>query len=137
MEFWDTNRLSNLDQTKWLSTKKKKKERTCRTVNFAVPADHKVKLKEIENEMSTEAFLKNWKILWNMKVTVILIVIGSFGTVTKGMTQGQADLEISGLMESNPNYSIVEIEKTGDLKGLAFTQTRVKNNQLKLVWNNS
>ena len=29
--------------------KKKKRERTCRIVDFAVPADHRVKLKEREN----------------------------------------------------------------------------------------
>ena len=32
------------------------------------------------------------KKLWNMKVTIIPIVIGAFGTVTKGLVKGLEDL---------------------------------------------
>ena len=35
-----------------------------------------------------------------MKVTIILIVIGSFGTVTKGLLKGLEDLEVGGQMET-------------------------------------
>ena len=35
-----------------------------------------------------------------MKVTVILIVIGAFGTVTKRLVQGLEDLEIRGWVET-------------------------------------
>ena len=35
-----------------------------------------------------------------MKVTVIPIVIGALGTVTKGLLQGLEDLEITGRMET-------------------------------------
>ena len=35
-----------------------------------------------------------------MKVTVILIVIGAFGTVTKGLLKGLDDLEIEGQVET-------------------------------------
>ena len=31
-----------------------------------------------------------------MKVTIIPIVIGAFGTVTKGLLKGQEDLEVGG-----------------------------------------
>ena len=34
------------------------------------------------------------KKLWNMKVTIILIVIGAIGTVTERLVQGLEDLEI-------------------------------------------
>ena len=40
------------------------------------------------------------KMLWNMKMTIIPIVIGAMGTVTKGLIQGVEDLEISGLVEN-------------------------------------
>ena len=36
------------------------------------------------------------KKLWIMKVTIIPIVIGSFGMVTKGFLKGLKDLEFSG-----------------------------------------
>ena len=34
--------------------------------------------------------------LWNMKVTIIPIVIGAFGTVTKGLLKALEDLEVGG-----------------------------------------
>ena len=70
-----------------------KKKRTCKIVDFTVPADHRIKLKK---RISTSTLLGNWKKLWNMKVTIIPIVIGAFGTVTKGLLKGLEDLEISG-----------------------------------------
>ena len=60
-----------------------KKKRTCKIVDFAVPADHRVKLKECEK---TDKYLdldRELKKLWNMKVTIVPIVVGAFGTVTK------------------------------------------------------
>ena len=45
LQFWDTNGLSNLSQTTRPSDSQQKK-RTCKIVDFAVPADHRVKLKE-------------------------------------------------------------------------------------------
>ena len=68
-----------------------KKKRSCRIVDFAVPADHRIKLKESEKTL-----LENWK-LWNVKVMVIPIVIGSLGIVTKGLMQG---VEIGGRVET-------------------------------------
>ena len=40
------------------------------------------------------------KTLWNMKVPVIPIVIGAFGTATKGLLKGLVDLEIRGWVET-------------------------------------
>ena len=62
---------------------KKKKKRTCRMVDFAVQADLRVKLNESKKrdkypDLASE--LKKKK-LWNMKFTVIPIVIGGLGTV--------------------------------------------------------
>ena len=40
------------------------------------------------------------KKLWNMQVTFIPIVIGAFGTVTKGLLKGLEDLEVGGRVET-------------------------------------
>ena len=37
---------------------------------------------------------------WNMKVTIIPIVIGALGAITKGLVKGLEDLEITGQMET-------------------------------------
>ena len=69
-------------------------------MDFAVPADHRIKLKEYEKKISTLTFLVNWKKLWNMKVILIPIVIGAFVTVTKGLLKGLEDFEDGGRMET-------------------------------------
>ena len=77
-----------------------KKKRTCWIVDFAVPADHRVKLKE--NQKKDKYFDLDWELkkLWNMKKTVILIVIGALGTVGKGLIRGLEDLGIRGRVET-------------------------------------
>ena len=46
----------------------------------------------MKREISSSSLLGVVKKLWNMKVTIILIVIGAFGTVTKGLLKGLEDL---------------------------------------------
>ena len=58
--------------------------RTCKIVDFAVPSDHRIKLKESEKRDKYLDLARQLKKLWNMKVTIISIVFGDFGTVTKG-----------------------------------------------------
>ena len=62
-------------------TKIKKKKKTCKIVDFAVLADHKIKLPECEKKDKYLDFPREWKNLWNIQVTIIPIVIGAFGTV--------------------------------------------------------
>ena len=78
-------------------------------MDFAVSADYRVKLEENEK---TDKYLHpslELKKLWNMKVTVIPIVIGAIGTVTKRLIKGLEYLEIRGWVEIIQNYSITEI----------------------------
>ena len=77
-----------------------KKKRTCKIVDFAVPADHRMNLKECEKRDKYLDFARELKKLWNMLVTIISIVIGAFGTVTKGLLKGLDDLEVGGRVET-------------------------------------
>ena len=77
-----------------------KKKRNLRIVDFAVPADHRIKLKEIEKGDIYQVLARELKNLWNMKVTVILIVIGALWTTTNGLLKGPEDLEIRGQVET-------------------------------------
>ena len=52
-------------------------------MDFDVLADHRIKLKECEKKDKYFDFAKELKKLWNMKVTIVLIVVGAFGTITK------------------------------------------------------
>ena len=68
-------------------------------VDLVVPADHRLKLKEIEKRNKLIDFTRELKNLWNMKVTVMPIVIGALVTVAKGLVQVLEDLEIRGWVE--------------------------------------
>ena len=49
------------------------------------------------------------KILGNMRVTIIPIVIGAFGTVTKGLLKGLEELEFGGLVEIVKTTALLRI----------------------------
>ena len=55
---------------------------------------------ESENKDKYLDLARELKKLWNMKVTVIPIVIGAFGTVTKGLVKGLKDLKIRERVET-------------------------------------
>ena len=63
-------------------------------MDFAVPADYWIKLKENEKKDKCLNLTRELKKLLRMNVTIILIVIGAFGRVTKGLLKGLEDLEI-------------------------------------------
>ena len=65
-------------------------------MDFAVPADHRVKLKESKKRDKYLHLAMELKKLWNMKLTVIPIVTGALGTVTKELVKKLEDLEIRG-----------------------------------------
>ena len=118
--------------------KKKKKMRICKIVDFAEPADHRTKLKECKKKDKYLDLARELKKIWNVKVTIISIVIGAFDTVTKGLSKGLKDLEAGGRVETTQNYGIIKngqnTEKSPeDVRRLAVSQTPVKNHQLKLM----
>ena len=82
------------------------------------------------------------KKLWNMKLTIIPIVIGALGTVTKGLVKGLEDMEIMGRVETIQNKALLRsarilrivLEICGDLLSLKFqwkpsAKANVKNFQ--------
>ena len=115
------------------------RKRICKIVDFAAPADHRINLKESEKKDKYLDLARELKKLWNMKVTIVPIVIGAFDTVTKGFLKGLEDLEVSGWVETIQTDSIAEDGQNtetspGDLRRLAVIQTPVKNHQLILMW---
>ena len=73
-----------------------------------------------------------------MKVTIIPIMIGAFGRVTKGLLKGLEELDVGGRVETIKEKIIENSENTekssGDLRRLAVTQTPVKEHHLTLIW---
>ena len=50
MGLWHTDGSPNLGQKTRPNNNQQKKQRNCKIVDFAVPADHKIKLKECEKK---------------------------------------------------------------------------------------
>ena len=98
----------------------------CKIVDFAVPADPRINLKESEKKDKYLDFAREIKKLWNMKVTIVPIVIGAFGTVNKGLLKGLEDLEIGGGVETIQTTALLrtvriltrDLETWGDLLSL-------------------
>ena len=82
-------------------------------MNFAVPANNRVKLKEIQKRdkhLDLARELEKIK-LWSIKVTVIPIVISAFCIVIKELVQGRKDLEIRGLVETIQTTAILRLAR--------------------------
>ena len=84
MAFWHTHGSPNLGQ-KTRPNNNQQKRRTCKIVDFADPAYHWIKLKECEKKDKYLDLARELKKQWNMQVPIKPIVIGAFGTVTKGL----------------------------------------------------
>ena len=118
MGLWYTNGLPNLGQkTRPYSNQQKKK--ICKIVDFAVPADYRIKLKECEKRDKYLDLVRESKKLWNMKVTIIPIVIGAFGTVTKELLKGREDLEVGGRVETIQTTALLKTASM--LRGVLVT----------------
>ena len=92
------------DSLQWKKTgplkNKQKKKRICKIFDFAVPADHRINLKESEKNDKFLDLARELKKLKKMKVTIVPIVIGALGTITKGLLKGLEDLDFGGRVET-------------------------------------
>ena len=79
--FWYPNGSPNLGEKTGPFNNKKK--RTCRIVDFTVPADDKLTLKVSEKIDKYVYIAGELKKLWNIKVTIIPIVIGALVQLQK------------------------------------------------------
>ena len=78
---------------------------------LAVPADHRIKLKEREQKDKYLDFARELKKLWNIRVTIIPIVIGAFGTVTKGLLKGLKNLEVGRRVETIETTTLLRTDR--------------------------
>ena len=64
-----------------------------------------------------------------MKVTIIPIVIGAFGTVTKGLLKGLEDLEVGGRVETIVENGQNTEKNSGDFSEKPSAHADVKNSK--------
>ena len=82
-----------------------KKKRICYLAVFVVPVDHRMKIKESEKIDKYWDLAWGLKKLWNMKVTVIPIVVGALG---KSPKVWKKEIGNQRKNQDHPNYSSVK-----------------------------
>ena len=57
-------------------------------------------LKNVKRRIGTSTLLRNCTKLWNMKETIVLIIISAYCSVSKGLIKGLEDLEVGEWVET-------------------------------------
>ena len=79
-----------------------KKERICKVIDFAVPGDSRIKEKEKDNIEKYQDLGRELQKIWNVKVKIIPLAVGSLGAIPKqfgnrlkqiGITVGTAQVQ--------------------------------------------
>ena len=130
---WHTHGSPNLSLKTRPNNDQQQKKRNFKIVGFAVLADNRIKLKECENKDKYLDLATALKKLWNMQVTIIPLIIGAFGTVTKGLLKGLEDLEVGGRVETIQTTALLRtvrilrrvLETWGDLLSLRLQRKTI------------
>ena len=129
--FWDPNGSPRRSQLVWNNEKKRS------YLEYStVPAEYRQQVKEGEKFDQFLNFAIGLKKVWDMKVTVIPIIVGALGTVPKNLKRRLGrDLWNYG---DCPDHSITTIswvipKNPGGLRRLTFTQTHVNGSKLEPI----
>ena len=60
-----------------------KKERSCKIIDFAVPGDSRIEEKEKDKIEKYQDLGRELQKIWNVKVKIIPLVVGSLGVIPK------------------------------------------------------
>ena len=102
---WYTNGSPNLGP-KTRSYNNQQKKKICKIVDFAVPADYRIKLKECEKRD------KYLELARELKKTMEHEGYNyTFGTVTKGLLRGLEDLEVGDQVETIQTTALLKMAR--------------------------
>jgi hypothetical protein len=86
---------------------KNKKEKTCTLIDVAIPADRNVVQKKAEKKLKYESLCIEIQRMWNLKCTIIPVITGATGIVTRSLRKN---------LEAVPGrHSIDSLQKTAVL----------------------
>jgi hypothetical protein len=84
-----------------------KDEKTCTLIDVAIPADRNVVQKEAEKKLKYKSLCIEIQLLWNLKCTIIPVITGATGIVTRSL--------IKNLEAVAGKHSIDSLQKTAIL----------------------
>jgi len=86
---------------------KNKKEKICKLIDVAIPADRNVVQKEAEKKLKYKRLCIEIQRMWSLKCTIISLITGATGIVTRSLTKN---------LETVPGkHSIDSLQKTAIL----------------------
>ena len=86
---------------------KNKEKKICIIIDVAIPTDSNVVQKEAEKELKYKCLCIEIKRMWNLKCTIVLVITGATGIVTRSLRKN---------METVPGkHSIDSLQKTAIL----------------------
>ena len=152
MGLWHTNGSPNFGQkirpynNQQQQKKEKKRREFAKLWTLLSRLTTEYNCKDVKRGVCTSTLQGNWKKQLNMKVTMIPIVIGAFGTVSKGLLKGLEYLEVVGRVKIIQTTALLRtarilrrvLETWEDLTGACChsgsserpsTNVRVKNSQ--------
>ena len=65
---------------------KNKKEKTCTLIDVAIPADRNVVQNEAEKKLKYKSLCIEIQRTWNLKCTIIPVITGGTGIITRSLT---------------------------------------------------
>ena len=95
-----------------------KKERICKIIGFAVPGDSRIKEKEKDKIEKYQDLRRELQKIWNVKVKIIPLVVGSLGAIPKqfgnrlkqiGITVGTVQVQKTVLLGTRIWRKVLEI----------------------------
>ena len=115
-----------------------KRKRTCKIVDFAVPVDHRIKLKECEKNDKYLDLAKELKKTTEHEGDNYTNRNSSFWYIHQRIIKGTGRFGGKRMSRDHPNYNIIENgqnteKRPGDLRRFAISQTPEKNHQPKLM----
>ena len=129
--------LRDFEKTR-LRDNQQKKKRTCRIMDFAVPADHRGKMKESKQRDKNVYLAREQKQTMEHEGDSLSICGWCTWDNTQGISKGTRRLGNKRTSRDHPDYSIIKIgqntEKSpGDSRRHRVIQTPVTNHQLTLL----
>ena len=120
-----------------IKKRKKERKRTYYLEDFAISADHRVKIKESEKRDKYLDFARELRKLWNMKVKVIPNDIGALGMINKDSERRREELDIEGrkmTIKTSPG-DLRRGYSHSDSREIPITNAGIHNDVFYKLWN--
>ena len=86
---------------------KNKKEKTYTLIDVAIPADRNVVQKEAEKKLKYKSLCIELQQMWNLKCTIIPLIIGATGIVTRSLRKNLQAVQGKHLIDSLQKTAIL------------------------------